>query len=433
MSDEYIIPGHYKLLSAVLITLTGKQIDIVNLMPVFSIEESINKDSIRGFATIHDNIGFIEDLPLRGEETLVIEIEDALKKKVLYDFRIYKVSDIEIKKANDGLIYKIFFMSNASYEAMFSRIIQPFEDSISNIANEIFQNKYPGQKTFELEQTSGIFRCVMPNYTPMQALNFLAQRGYSAESPSCSFRFFETSESYYFVTDEYLIRRAKNDLDSIKEFTYSDAIEKTGSSLVSQMQNLVEIRNTDRVNTVDDILSGAYRSRTIEIDINYRTVTLPGKTNKHEYIYQNEKSKYTTMAGDFGGTGDQERHSQEFADTYFTEENEKRYIVVKDWDETDDGQIRGDQHIPEIVMNRSAYRHHLNATLVHAKANGRLDLNAGGIINLKIPEFKSPGENLSWNKQLSGYYMISDLTHYFERDNHQSIMKLIKYDWGTSE
>ena len=98
MSDEYIIPGHYKLLSAVITTLTGKQIDIVNMIPVFSIEESINKDSIRGFATIYDNIGFIEDLPLRGEETLTIEVEDALKKKITYDLRLYKISDVEIKR-----------------------------------------------------------------------------------------------------------------------------------------------------------------------------------------------------------------------------------------------------------------------------------------------------------------------------------------------
>lgn len=432
MSDEYIIPGHYKLLSAVITTLTGKQIDIVNLMPVFSIEESINKDSVRGFATIYDNIGFIEDLPLRGEETLTIEVEDALKKKVIYELRIYKVSDIEIKKTNDGLIYKIFFMSNTSYEAMFSKIIQSFENTVSNIADEIFKRTYLGQKGMVIEPTVGIFRCVMPNYNPMQSLNFLAQRAYSSSSPSSSFRFFETSDSYYFVTDEYLIKEARANLDSVKEFTYSDAIEKVGSSLVSQMQNLVEIRNTDRVNTVDDILSGAYRSRTIEIDINYRKVTLPGKTNDNEYIYQNEKSKYAKMTENSVADETQERHSQEFVESYFTEENEKRYIVVKDWDEGSAGQIRGDQFLPEIVMNRTAYRHHLNTTLVHAKANGRLDLNAGNIINLKILEFKS-AEKQELNKQLSGYYMISDLTHYFERDNHQTIMKLIKYDWDTRE
>lgn len=432
MSDEYIIPGHYKLLSAVITTLAGKQIDVINLMPVFSIEESINKDSVRGFATIYDNIGFIEDLPLRGEEFLTIQVEDALKKKITYEFRIYKVSDIEIKKTNDGLIYKIFFMSSASYEAMFSRIIQPFNDIVSRIAEEIFQNTYPGSKNFEVESTTGIFRCIVPNYTPMQALNFLAQRAYSTASPSSSFRFFETSDSYFFVTDEYLIKKASSNIESIKEFTYSDAIEKTGSSLVSQMQNLIEIKNTDRVNTVDDLLSGAYRSRTLEIDINYRRVTLPGKSIDNQYEYQKEKSKYTTMAGSFGGDGNQERHSQDFVDSYFREENEKRYIVIKDWDEGNSRQIRGDQFLPEIVMNRTAYRHHLNSTLVHAKANGRLDLNAGMIINLKIPEFKSV-QTSQLNKQLSGYYMISDLTHYFERDNHQTIMKLIKYDWGTQE
>jgi hypothetical protein len=432
MSDEYIIPGHYKLLSAVITTLSGKSVDIISLMPVFSIEESINKDSIRGFATIYDNIGFIEDLPLRGEELLSIEVEDALKRKIAYEFAIYKVSEIEIKKTNDGLVYKIFFMSKYSYEAMFFKIIKSFNNTVSTIADEIFKSTYPDQKSLVIEPTTGIFRCVMPNYNPMQALNFLTQRAYSTSSPSSSFRFFETSNSYFFVTDEYLIKEAYSNTDSIKEFTYSDAIEKTGKSLVEQLQNLIEIKNSDRVNTVDDILSGAYRARTIEIDINYRKVTLPGKTSDNEYDYQKEKTKYTKMSRVFGGEAADEPHSQEFVSSYFNTENEKRYIVVKDWDESSSKQLRGDQFIPDIVMNRNAYRHHLNNTVVHAKANGRLDLNAGNIINLKVLEFNSSNSK-GFNRQLSGYYMISDLTHYFERDNHQTVMKLVKYDWGTEE
>jgi hypothetical protein len=34
---------------------------------------------------------------------------------------------------------------------------------------------------------------------------------------------------------------------------------------------------------------------------------------------------------------------------------------------------------------------------------------------------------------LSGYYMISDLTHVFNKDLYQTDMKLVKYDWSTTE
>ena len=168
----------------------------------------------------------------------------------------------------------------------------------------------------------------------------------------------------------------------------------------------------------------------IEIDLVKGRVNLPGFSSRHSYDYTKEKDRYVSTSGR-GVT--QERHTEQFINQYFTEENERRYIVVKDYaDDSGEFQIRGDQYLPEIVMNRIAYRYHLNNTSVLAKLNGRLDLNAGDIVNLKIPEFNfSSTKDL--NRQLSGYYMIISLTQSFVRDAHQTSLKLVKYDWSTQE
>jgi len=427
--NGFVLPGYYRLISAVITPLNGDGIEILGLIPEFSIEESLDKDSIRGSALVYDNIGLLEDLPLRGEELLTIQIEDALKNRVTHEFAIYKITDVEIKKTNDGLTYKIHFMSKYSFEAMFRRIIEPFDDTVSNIVENIFNNYYPGTNQLILESTIGLFRCVIPNYTPMQAMNFLANRAYSRKSPSCSFRFFETSENYYFVSDEYLINRFLENKEEIKEFTFSDAVDKSGTEFLAQMKNLVEIRNSDRVNSAMDLISGAYRSNVIEIDLIKRQVTLPGRSNKYEYDYQKAKKNYMSSSGKGQG---QDTHTDDFINGYFTPENERRYIVIRDYDDSGTKQLRGDQFIPEIVTNRLAYRNHLNHTVVYAKAHGRLDLKAGDIINIKVPEFKI-SSNPRQNRQLSGYYMINDLTHVFNKDIHQTDMKLVKYDWSTRE
>ena len=425
----FVLPGYYKLISAVVTPLNGDGIEILGLIPEFTIEESLDKDSIRGTASVYDNIGLLEDLPLRGEELLTIQIEDSLKNKVTHEFAIYKITDVNIKKTNDGLTYKIHFMSKYSFEAMFRRIIEPFNDTISNIVENIFSNYYVGPKQLILEDTIGLFRCIIPNYTPMQSMNFLANRAYSRKSPSCSFRFFETSDNYYFVSDEYLINRFLENKEEIKEFTFSDAVDKSGTEFLTQMKNLVDIKNSDRVNTAMDLASGSYRSNVIEIDLIKRQVTLPGKSNKYEYDYQKAKKNYMSVSGKGEG---EDSHTDEFINGYFTPENERRYIVIRDYDDSGTQQLRGDQFIPEIVSNRLAYRHHLNHTVVYAKAHGRLDLSVGDIINIKIPEFKmSP--NPQQNRQLSGHYMINDLTHVFNKDIHQTDMKLVKYDWSTKE
>lgn len=426
---QFVLPGYYRLVSATIKPLNGQPLEIVGLIPEFSIEESLDKDSIRGSAIVYDNIGLLEDLPLRGEELLTLVVEDALRNTVTYELALYKITDVEIKNTNDGLRYKIHFMSKYSFDAMFRRIIEPYNDTVSSIAETIFEKYYSGPKQLLLEDTIGLFRCVIPNYTPMQTMNFLANRAFSRSSPSCSFRFFETAENYFFVSDEYLIKRFLENKEEIKEFTFSDAIDKSGEEFLSQMKNLVEIRNSDRVNTAMDLASGAYRSNVIEIDLIKRQATLPGKSNRYEYDYQEAKSNYMSSSG--RGEG-QDVHTDEFVRTYFTPENERRYIVIRDYDDSGTLQLRGDQFIPEIATNRLAYRHHLNRTVIYAKSNGRLDLNAGDIINIKIPEFKV-SENRRLNNQLSGYYMISDLTQVFDKDLHQTDMKLIKYDWSTSE
>lgn len=425
MSD----PGQYKLLSATLSSPAGGSIEFSGFMPVFKIEESINSDCIQGYGEVYDNVGHLENLPLRGEEDLVIQVEDVLKKKITYNLKIYKVTDVEINDTNDGLRYTIHFVSKSRFDASFRRIIEPFDDTIDKIAETVFKKYYPqGSSELLLESTEGKFRCIIPNYTPMQAMNFLASRAYSTNSPSCSFRFFETVNNHFFVSDEYLISRALENQQRIKTFGYSEALDKSGEEFEAQMSNIIELRNEDRVNTMADLISGAYRSHVIEIDIVKRRVNLPGISQENSYDYTQKSGTYVSTSG--RGSA-QSRHSSGFISSYFTQENERRYIVVKDYeDDSGELQIRGDQFLPEIVQNRTAYRHHLNNTVVTATINGRLDLNAGDMINIQVPQFNSSSQR-GINRQLSGYYMIDTMVQNFTRDVHTTSFKLLKYDWST--
>jgi hypothetical protein len=423
MTEDFVFPGHYKTISILLTSYDGtKQVDMSNLIFSYTIEESINNDSIRGTAEVMDNTGLADNFPIRGEETLVITVEDALKKKRVYEMAVYKVSDVVIKDTNDGLRYKLHFVTKSRFDAGSRRIIRPFENLISDIAEIIFSSYYTGNKELLVEETEGSFRCVIPNYTPMQAMNFLASRAYSTKSPSCSFRFFETADNFYFVSDEFLINRALENQELIKEFTYSDAISNTGDKFVSRMQNLIRIENSDRVNTPIDLYSGAYKSNVIEIDFVKKTV------EDVRFDYETEKNKFVTV---LNNKETRDVHTDLFKQNYFTEENERRYLLFKDYSSIGDipGQLRAEQHLSEITNRRISYRHHLNNTVVYAVAQGRLDLMAGDIIRLVIPEFSSAVDKVE-NKILSGVYLVSDCTNIFNMELHETQLKLLKYDWN---
>lgn len=423
--SNYVLPGYYKLITATIRNYIGKELDIMPMLPSFSITESIANDSIRGKLSMIDTIGLLEDFPLRGEEKLTIEVEDPLQNKQIYKLFVYKIDNVTIKPSNDGLTYDMHFVSEARWNAGTRRIIRSYEKEISYIVKEIFNATYLGaaDKGIQIEETDGTFRCVMPNYTPIQAMDFLCSRAYTEGSPSCSFRFFETNEKFWFVSDEYLIKSAvENDL--VKEFTYSDAIDKSGAQFMDQMKNLVSLENPTRANSVADLYSGGYTNNVIEIDIVKKKVT-----NK-QYVYTNERDKYVKVDKKGNGT---DVHSDAFSNAAFTSENERKFLVVKDYTSIEDivGQLRGEQFLPQIISNRLAYRHHLNNTAVQAMCYGRLDLHAGQIINLRVPEFTSNSVNKTLNPQLTGNYILHDVTHSFDKDIFVTDMKLVKYDWST--
>jgi hypothetical protein len=426
--DQYLLPGYYKLISAS-ITQYGSRVatDISGIIHRISIEESIEKDSMRGSLSVIDAVGLLEKLPLRGEERLTIEVEDILKQKKIYDLFIYKVDNVSAKNTNDALSYDMHFVSYMRWNAGRHRIIAPFSRSIRETVEEIFKRYYsPFTKKLITDSTDGNFECIIPNYTPIQAMSFLASRAYNSISPSCSFRFFENSEAFYFVPDEYLIADAIVN-DNIKEFTFLPAIEKTGNELEAQLRNLIELKNTDRINTVSDLYSGAYKSNPIVIDFVNKTVT----DNRYSYLEKrSDFVKYNVKSKVI-----EDLHSDGFINYTFTDENERRFIVYKDYQSLGDlpSSIKSEQFLPDLISRRLTYRYMLYRNTVYAKSYGRLDLKAGDIIKLVVPEFSSSNDNVVMESQLSGNYILHDCTHVFDKETYETSMMLTKFDWSKNE
>lgn len=432
--NNRVIAGHYELVKATLTSYDGLSQPLDGVLSHIYITESINNDCLRGSVKILDKIGILETLPIRGEETLEMTLLDVLGNERSYVMSVYKVTGVETTTTNDGVSYTLHFISKSRFIASFRRIIDTYNNSISDIVEDLYEKYYninDNEKELILEDTFGIFRCIIPNYTPMQAMNFLASRAYSLKSPSCSFRFFETYDNYHFVSDEQLIRKFTDNPDNIKEFAYSDAVDKSGQKdLYGELQNITGLSNTDRVNSLSDLLAGAYRSHTIEIDLTRKTVTLPTKNKSRSYNYEEKSYRYQSVSGE-KAKDVPDPHSAEFIKDFYTEESQKRYIVVKDYDSLDfSRQLKGNQFLPEIAMNRTAYRHALNNTALNISINGRFDINAGDIIRVNIPRFMfAPAQGSNVNEQLSGNYIVRDLQHSFELDVHTINLKILKYEW----
>jgi hypothetical protein len=418
---------------------TRVAVEMRNLVPSLSIVESMTSDSIRGSMSVIDASGLLEKYPIRGEENLYIEMEDALGNVRGYNLFIYRVDNVRMSDNNDRLTYTLYFVSRQRLIADLRRVIASYDKPVSEIVREIYNTycrnvNYSGppsrirasdgfNKDLVIEETEGNVKLIIPRLTPMQAFRFLESRAYSSRSPTSSFRFFESADSFYFVTDEYLVSKAASD-DKIFEFSYAANLNQAADYILQRMANFSSMVNVSRVDTFEDMHSGAYKNKVIVLDIVNRT------TNIIEPAFDYKASEVGYFQRSEGVLDNIDKHTDNFIASTFNEENARRFLMVRDYAEEDAGQLRGEQFLPQIASNRLSYFSNQNAIKVTSSSPGRLDITCGDLIRLVIPEFMNVSQNPLLNPQLSGVYMVESVNRVFDKDVYLNEYTLVKRKWA---
>lgn len=469
-ASNFVNPTYYNLQKATIRSEFSNVVDydITALIPSLSISASIDSETMFGSARIVDSVGLLDGSngrePLRGEEQLILELVDSKTINetggletgtVETPFRfigfIYKIDNIKSKDTNDVVTYDIHFISYQSFKAGTYELIRSFKDqSVSEIVRTLFQEYYLNsdvRNSFEeksdvkdliLEKTEGVIRCWIPKMRPEEAMGFLSKRSYSEESPSCLFRFFESSRGYHFVTDEELYRLSKTDEKRLFAFTYLDAIPDTLEYFDQQLNNLETIENTKRVNSLDDIYNGAYRNKVYELDILSRTLNLLDNSNQYDYF--DARSSYLEAPGRFQRLAD--RHTKKFINSIHRGDDDvqKEWLVVQNYttgESSGDNALQAETYYADIIANRAAYSKHIESITINARGPGRFDVTAGDIIELTIKDFvfadDSETKTFKENKYLTGNYIVRSVTHNMQYEEMYNSYVLIKRDWSQTE
>jgi hypothetical protein len=458
MSTNYN-PSHARVVKATIKSFSDREQDITPVVVGFEITQSLDQPGYHGHLVIIEQVALLENFTLRGEEKLDLEIVGQdFNTKIEIQAQIYKINDVAIIKPDDRLTYKLHFVSRINYDANEKKVILPFHDvTASYTAEQIFRKYYSElvpassfeilpygvkaysmnndkKRKFYIQPTEGNLKGVIPNFAPAEAMYFMAQRSYSTDSPSCSFRFFENYDGIYFVTDEFLIKRAIDEAAKAKnekrrpkylvELIYLPIVDH-GSLAAEVHTRLIEgLKNEFRVDTSADLLSGGYANKGIEIDLIRRNVT------ERNFFYT-DYLNYINMSGEIVNTST-DVHTPDFIDKTFTENNAKRFLIYRDFSQVGDNPstIRADQFYSEITSNKMFYKHHMNTTVVRVDLKGRIDIQAGKVVNIDIPEINLSSDRSS-NKQLSGNYLVDTVIHQLDENTLKTRLRLIKYNWST--
>lgn len=433
-----------------------KNVDIFQMIGAFTITQSINNSAMSGTIEVLDNIGLLENLPIRGEESIILTIKSYdIQTERNLTCQIYKIDEVEVAKSQQSLAYTLHWITKTSYEASKRSFIAGYiNKTASEIVKEIFKKYYhfgndllpyttsaafpidypentlkydlafdKPRKLF-IEKTTDIMQLTIPDLTPAQAIGFVARRTFGQQpNAGSSFRFFETATGFYFVSDEWLYEYSRR--NPISVFQHGAFISLDPNDAVEQMTSLSHLGNPIRADVGSEMAMGAYKTTIFEIDI------LKRQAERYNYKYEDFLTKFKDSTGN-GATIKNDKHTQDFIDATFTEENARQYMIIRDYkDDTASKAFRAETNFRNLAAQRTFYKNHAFATSVIGMTEGRLDVSAGDVIRINTPS-KNIAADKEDNQQISGRFLVTAVSNDVEDGKLRTALTMFKYDYSDA-
>ena len=429
--------GSYEL-AGMLIKKYGRSdlgtIDFSRIVHTWEFNESLDNGYMYGSATIYDSGDYLDQafggLGLVGEELISIGWTDWYKGEAgAFNGFIYSITDVkEVNASNETYrSYVIHFVSQRKFESNRFRLRRSFSGGkISDYVKTIFKDYYGTTVVSDsIEETYGTPKLVIPNYSPDEALHFLARKSVSNVSQSQTFRFFENKNGYHFRTHEHLVQNAREDIVTYSKITEADSSATAQERLV---QSIIDIEFPLHVNTFEDMNSGAYYHTVTELDINNRRVY------RTDY---NHLENYSTYDLPDGQNNVRSKHSAQFIQNHFRHESQDN-LVIKDYHSLDNASpsafSRPYAAYTDIYNKKKVSLYHHTSELVTMKVYGRNNVAAGDVIQINLVEVSSDLPNRGRDEKRSGKYLIESIKNVFYEDTFYQVISMSKSGFkGTPE
>jgi hypothetical protein len=239
--------------------------------------------------------------------------------------------------------------------------------------------KIPAKRIF-IDPTSQPVSVIIPNWRPIEALNWLASRAYNTND-TC-FMFYENFSGFHFRSIQSIYRSG-----TIIKVPFS-LENKRGMKQLDMdkfaIDDYTAVRDFDILSTVN---SGGYAMKLLGVDPITQSVT------KNDYNPNRVSKLYPNAPMSDGGSLFSKY------DTHFM-----TYL-----------QADGIENWIKRVMSLSL----LNSAVYEVTVPGNMGVNVGTLVNLRIPYTVIPAEGDMWDKKKGGRFMVMATNHKFDLINHK--------------
>lgn len=394
------------------------ELDVTSLFQELNIFDSILTPCINGNIIIVDSSGISSKLSFDGSEVLIVYMtkrdDVAAFKKA---FRIYKQTDR--KNINEtSEVYILHFVSEEFILSQQLKVTKTYKMIYSDVVTDILKTHLGVTNTMvsSIERSVGIRDVVIPNKSPIDAIDFCAKRAINT-TKSPTFLFFENKLGYNFITTSKLISQ-----NAVYNLTYEP---KNLSDDIGASSEVLGIRAFEVLNNHDlnkNIKSGLYAGTFIGVDLRNRVITKK-EVNYNELSKINEKANRTPDIGvvyNKAGKRNIDMYGSRvtvFASGLYGGKSE---YVRENYPEI----VNTDDDTYNYVLQREASFRNLLQKRLKMVLPGNFDLTSGLNVNVNIPIRGVKIGSDSIDKVVSGKYMIIASRHIIRYDRHETIIEV---------
>ena len=358
-------------------------IDISEAVLSIDIYESIFDNTISGKVEIRETAAYAELFPLVGLEFLLIDFSvDYLGEERVFRnlFRIRKLGDQTFPK-NEERTYVLDLVTPEFFDSLSSRMIKKYADvTCKDAVYDVLTNrlKIAPERIKQIDDTDGVVSVVIPNYTPLQTINFFANLALTKKRPSESnYLFYQTLDGFYFTSIASLVQGPV-----VAEYQVN-ANEVTGANTISEKKaynTIIGLHQEQSFDVTYDITTGVLRSKMLHLDFFAR------KWNEEDSRYT-ESFKNTTHLDQYP------LYPENFDQSI--SRNVKLFIVPTNISSANSkyAESIGDVPTPQRLYEAIVLRNRQMREILHLRTvldvPGQPALRAGAVIELNYPSTRA--------------------------------------------
>ena len=423
--------------------------DLIPHLSELNIYENIFSNHLTGNITLVDGYNIPQKLPIIGEETIECKMrmtgapdDDKLIMSPPL-MQVHDLADRFIREGKHSQQFTLKLVSEKFMSNLHSRISRSYSEPASEIVREIYEEylndgrSSSGGQQINIEPSYGTETCIIPNWDPHTAFNWLASRARSKKNEhAVSYVYFETLEGSHFKTLQTLATQPAMLTISLTPRAFdAHQIE----ALFKGQVKADHILYMNQFRIIDNVKSGMYASKLLTHDITTKKIAQfdysgfddwdtythlsphpPINNSPTEYQVGNTfRNSYAPPRFDNIGIEGGRRMS-DYTDsivTFYPKHNQMFGTTSSEPYEN---------HVEEWRLQREAHMSFYNGVTMEVQCCGLQFARGGMTIVLIVPAphggMLKPDD--SWDKFLTGKYMVTAIRHIISNDKGSTSYKM---------